>query len=188
MQPVVVLRTVDPSIPSFQLESKEGPILVGRSSTCEFVIKHISVSRRHAEISMRNGSITIVDLNSRNGTFVDEQRVETAKLACGQRLRFGQIAFVVTDDPSRCGSEVNTDMPSKSPAASEPLSAAFSPAQRRVVRLVLEGHSEKEVAKRLHLSRHTVHNHLQAIYALLGVHSRTELVSRLLREGKEQFQ
>lgn len=45
---------------------------------------------------------------------------------------------------------------------------------REVASLLLEGLCEKEVAARLHISRHTVHDHVKTLYRLLGVRSRPE--------------
>ena len=40
----------------------------------------------------------------------------------------------------------------------------------------MEGVPEKEVAARLHISQHTVHDHIKKIYGILDVHSRGELL------------
>jgi DNA-binding CsgD family transcriptional regulator len=44
-----------------------------------------------------------------------------------------------------------------------------------VARLLLAGHSSQQIASALHLSTHTVNDHVGAIEARVGVHSRTEL-------------
>ncbi len=46
--------------------------------------------------------------------------------------------------------------------------------------LLLEGLSEKEIAYKLGLSRHTVHSHVKDIYELAGVNSRAELLARFV--------
>jgi DNA-binding CsgD family transcriptional regulator len=51
----------------------------------------------------------------------------------------------------------------------------LTPRQRVVARLLLAGHSSQQVARVLHLSPHTVNDHVRAIEARVGVHSRTEL-------------
>jgi DNA-binding CsgD family transcriptional regulator len=51
--------------------------------------------------------------------------------------------------------------------------------ERRVAELVAAGHSNKEIASELFVTVRTVETHLTHVYAKLGVHSRTELVSRL---------
>src|SRR5262249_4412837 len=60
--------------------------------------------------------------------------------------------------------------------------ADLSKAQFRVYQLLLGGLSYKQIAGRLALSHHTVHNHIRAIYRLLGVRSRGELFARFLND------
>jgi DNA-binding CsgD family transcriptional regulator len=48
-------------------------------------------------------------------------------------------------------------------------------AQRRVLDLLMQGHSEDEIASLLDRSYHTVHSHVRLIYVAYGVHSRAEL-------------
>lgn len=54
--------------------------------------------------------------------------------------------------------------------------------QREVLTLLLFGLSEKVIAFRVGLSRHTVHEHVKAIYRVMLVNSRAELMARCLRE------
>jgi DNA-binding CsgD family transcriptional regulator len=50
----------------------------------------------------------------------------------------------------------------------------LSKAERRVTDLFIRGLSQKQIAERLRVSRHTVHTHLKNIYQTLGIHSETE--------------
>lgn len=72
----------------------ENEILVGRTLNNNFVIEHPSVSRRHARIAVTNGSHTVYDLGSSNGTFVNGRRVTEAVLQDGSEVRFGTVSFV----------------------------------------------------------------------------------------------
>ena len=58
----------------------------------------------------------------------------------------------------------------------------FSPRQMQVLRELLFGASEKQVAYRLGLSRHTVHEHVKQIYKRMTVCSRGELLARFLQD------
>jgi DNA-binding NarL/FixJ family response regulator len=52
-----------------------------------------------------------------------------------------------------------------------------------VLQLMADGASNQEIAERLHLSHHTVRNHVQHIFARLGAHSKLEAVAIGLRRG-----
>ena len=64
-------------------------VMVGRDRTCSIVLSHPAVSRRHARITMSGTSWVLEDLKSANGTFVNNTRVERAKLKTGDVVRFG---------------------------------------------------------------------------------------------------
>lgn len=63
----------------------------------------------------------------------------------------------------------------------DPDVAALPPRLTRVLCELLTGDSEKEIANRLALSRHTVHEYIKEIYARLDVCSRSELMARWIR-------
>ena len=52
-----------------------------------------------------------------------------------------------------------------------------------VMKLLMQGHSNKEIARRLIISERTVQTHLSNIFAKMGVASRTEAVLAALRDG-----
>ena len=55
---------------------------------------------------------------------------------------------------------------------------ALAPRLRRTLDLLLSGNSEKETAKRLGLSHHTVHEYVKDLYRHFGVRTRAELMAR----------
>src|SRR3954449_8047391 len=64
-------------------------IMVGRDRTCSVVLAHPAVSRRHARITMASGSLTLEDLKSAHGTYVNNTRIDKAVLKPGDVVRFG---------------------------------------------------------------------------------------------------
>ncbi|MDB5310769.1 MAG: LuxR family regulatory protein [Gemmataceae bacterium] len=66
---------------------------------------------------------------------------------------------------------------------SDPSPADLSPRVRDVLRCLLEGDGDKQVAARLGISRYTVNVHAKAIYRHFGVRSRAELLARWVRRG-----
>jgi DNA-binding CsgD family transcriptional regulator len=56
----------------------------------------------------------------------------------------------------------------------------ITPAQTRVASLVLQGRSTRQIVSELHISSHTVQEHLRAVFDKVGVASRRELVAALL--------
>jgi hypothetical protein len=67
----------------------DGEIVIGRSSDLDMVLVEDMVSRKHAKISCSNGKITIEDLRSTNGTFVNGEKVEQGRLKEGDRILIG---------------------------------------------------------------------------------------------------
>ncbi len=64
-------------------------IVIGRSSELDMVLVEDMVSRKHAKISAAGGKITIEDLGSTNGTFVNGEKIKQARLKEGDRILIG---------------------------------------------------------------------------------------------------
>ncbi len=70
---------------------------VGRVDDNTFQIADGSVSSHHAEILLRGTDIVVKDLNSTNGTFLNNEKVTEIVLKPGQTLRFGQVELKIDD-------------------------------------------------------------------------------------------
>ena len=71
--------------------------LIGRSEECQLRPKSESISRRHAAIVRKDGRILLIDLKSRNGTHVNEQKLDPSKakvLKNGDVIRVGKLEFI----------------------------------------------------------------------------------------------
>ena len=103
--------TIKPRLLALDGETKTQPIFLhfneeqsfvfGRSSTCDLTIEETAASRRHCRI-VQTGETTfnLEDLNSRNGTFVNELPINIHPLEHGDRIRIGNFYFVFLIDES----------------------------------------------------------------------------------------
>ena len=71
----------------------EGPTTIGRTDENSVCVLHASLSRRHARLERQGGQVVLVDLNSKNGTFVNDTRVERHELRAGESFRCGEVTF-----------------------------------------------------------------------------------------------
>src|SRR6202035_4396508 len=73
-------------------ELKVDKTTVGRVDDNTFQIAHPSVSSHHCEVLLRGSDVVIKDLNSTNGTFINNQQINgEAVLKESQILRLGQV-------------------------------------------------------------------------------------------------
>jgi FHA domain len=78
--------------------------LVGRSAYCSIVLSNGQASRQHCAFEITTQGLTVTDLSSRNGTFVNgEKVVGTRELRPGDVIRIGSDALEVVDgvEPER---------------------------------------------------------------------------------------
>ena len=103
---------------SFRLVSPDGDqifelrrgssLTVGRALTNDVALLDPTVSRRHASLVVDESGIDLNDLGSSNGTFVNGERVERARLGAGDVLTFGKLSFNVSEsDVADNGVETN---------------------------------------------------------------------------------
>ncbi len=92
-------------------------IVVGRASDVAIVLVEEMVSRRHARFVMTDSDVSVEDLGSTNGTFVNGEKIQRASLKEGDRVLIGtSIMKVVQDDPGPVSKRrVLTPKPSLAP-------------------------------------------------------------------------
>jgi len=65
-------------------------IRIGRESAiCEIVLENPKVSRLHAEVVSIDGKVLLIDRNSSNGTYVNDQKIDKRFLKDGDIIYFG---------------------------------------------------------------------------------------------------
>ena len=100
-------------------------IIIGRSSDLDMVLVEDMVSRKHAKITTDDHVVTIQDLGSTNGTFVNGEKVRKADLKDGDRILIGtSIIKIVFVDGEQTGHITENEARSKMAMAANKRSAA----------------------------------------------------------------
>lgn len=69
--------------------------LVGRGDQCDLVIPGTHLSRRHAQLEIQGGQLLVTDLESANGTFINNRRISQGLANPGDEVRFDIYPFRV---------------------------------------------------------------------------------------------
>ena len=88
------LEMVDDEVGEDTFVIDSSSVKFGRSAPADVVISHKSISREHCVIGLANDELLVTDLNSTNGTYVDDARIgRTTILPVGSLLRLGQVTL-----------------------------------------------------------------------------------------------
>lgn len=72
---------------------------IGRATGADFIVDAPLVSRVHCRLTvLPGGDLEVRDLESTNGTFVNDARVDNVRLVPGDRLRVGRVELVALRD------------------------------------------------------------------------------------------
>lgn len=93
---------------------------VGRNPTNDVVIHEASVSAFHAEISVGPDGVFVRDLQSTNGTFIDDEPVTEKEIRSGQVVQFGTVALRLLTDEIRIAIPKPAPPPEAAPAPTLP--------------------------------------------------------------------
>ena len=95
-----VLKTVTDGIPDKTFRLPPGTIrTMGRAAGADFILDVALVSRVHCRFTvMPDGSLEVRDLESTNGTFVNGERVQTARVLTGDRIGVGRVELIALRD------------------------------------------------------------------------------------------
>jgi pSer/pThr/pTyr-binding forkhead associated (FHA) protein len=92
---------------------------VGRSMECDIVVADPGVSRLHARLDKSEEDWVLVDLESRNGTLVNGEKIREIKLQPGDVIQLGGASFVFEAEPGVDESDESTKL---EPGAGQPRS------------------------------------------------------------------
>ena len=89
------------------------PVIVGRCPTSDIMINDPSISRRHCQFTLgAEGALVVRDLGSKNGVYVDQERVEKAIVPPGEVVQIGAVSLCPdwTDQPTTEEREAAVDV------------------------------------------------------------------------------
>lgn len=91
-----ILQSSGPDAGSLTFRVRPGAVkTVGRAQRADFVVDAALVSRLHCRLEAGDEGLDVIDLESTNGTYVNDRRVERARLSTGDRLRVGRVELTV---------------------------------------------------------------------------------------------
>lgn len=94
------------AIPKFILRGVSGPVfgkmfpvaaatVIGRAPECGIPVTVDEISRRHVELKPTSDGLSVEDLGSANGTYVNGQRVQKGFMKPGDELRLDAVRFIL---------------------------------------------------------------------------------------------
>lgn len=104
----------------FVLEGKNQDLVMGRDPAAEFCMDSNVISRKHARLQKRFDTVLIEDLDSKNGTYVNRERIKEKRLQDGDIIHLGTLGLIFHNPQ-----ELEFDL--APPKLSVPLSESSSP-------------------------------------------------------------
>ena len=99
---MAILTSASDSVKKQTFRLQEGSVTIGRHPGCDLHINDGSVSRKHATVDFRDDAYYVEDLDSRNGTFLNDAKIDgPAKLYDGAQVKICDVVFtfLVSDGP-----------------------------------------------------------------------------------------
>lgn len=92
--PVLEVVSGDEKGKRFVFDGKHQEIVIGRDPACEFQIESEVISRKHARVIKKWDTVTIIDLASKNGVYVNDTRINEQVLSDGDRILLGTLPLL----------------------------------------------------------------------------------------------
>lgn len=88
------LLKLDGELPETRFVVSDSGLKVGRTAPADIIVAGAGVSRAHCVVELAGDEVRVSDLNSTNGTYIDNKRIgRAAVLAVGSVLRVGNVSF-----------------------------------------------------------------------------------------------
>lgn len=92
-----------------------GPVVIGRAAECDISVPADEMSRRHVLVKPTQEGLSVEDLGSANGTYINNKRVSQGFLKPGDELRLDAVRFMLVSP--------GTEMPAAAASTASPANA-----------------------------------------------------------------
>ena len=106
--------------------------IIGRGSSATVFLDDDGVSRNHAEVFMMSGCVEVIDLNSRNGIFVNGTKTRKSFLNDGDKISIGSVDLVFSNETVDTNQTINMKIPNAKPSSTTHFPVAQSSASGRM--------------------------------------------------------
>lgn len=90
-----------------------GPVVIGRAPECDISVHAEEISRRHALVKPTQDGLSVEDLGSSNGTYINAKRVQQGFLNAGDELRLDAVRFIVVAPGMEMAQQATRQLPSE---------------------------------------------------------------------------
>ena len=158
-----------------------GSQTIGRSPASDVLLGDHMVSRCHARVDRTEFDWVLRDLESRNGTFVNQQRIVEAPVKIGDRIEIRpyKLMACLPGEELKVVSSLEDLTPSVKHVddVQADLDVPLSTYQKVVYDKMMDGLSQKQLALTLGVAIDTIRYHVKIIYKAYNVNSHAELMA-----------
>lgn len=117
MQVVLIMFRADGERRSFSLP--KDTTVIGRREDCDLRIPLAEVSRKHCKFTIDGETLTVEDMGSSNGTYVNGERVQNAAVQAGDTVQVGPCIFIVQINGVPSDEEIQPAAPQAAPMGAD---------------------------------------------------------------------
>ena len=96
-EPLYILSLLNNEFMSSSWKLVSGDYNIGRSSNSNIILDDVTVSRDHAILSVNNQRLKIIDSNSTNGIYVNNEIKSDYELRSGDKIQVGKYLLLLTE-------------------------------------------------------------------------------------------
>jgi putative nucleotidyltransferase with HDIG domain len=158
-------------------------LVAGRTAQCDLQLDDPSVSRRHCSItSIESGFLHVKDLESANGTFVNERAVKEATARAGDLIRLGAAILEVRDPASAAAARTGNTMMVEDSAIESVIQRRIEPSSFAWLKPEAGAVPELALLKRAQRHLSTLHRVSELLSAARDIHSLSDATLRAILE------